>query len=123
MTDTTRLQMREQMFKTMVALEGAAIAATAYFESMGRPAEPVESPPEPNEEIEQLGRVITKHHQALSILATFAEFKDSGFFGATPRGLMISMLGMRACSDCVGTGWLSRDEGCKPCRATGYIKS
>lgn len=115
-------QMREQMFKTMEALEKASNAATAYFEAI-TPKEP-EPPKAPTDsELEQLGKVIAKHHQALGLIATFGEFKEAGFGILDPRRSITSKLGMRACADCGGTGWIARDETCKTCKRTGYIKA
>lgn len=151
--DPAEKEMREQMFKTMVALEKAANAATTYFEAVTpKPDEPksitdfkcvhcpekattrdnrglsvceehVKQPKAPTEdELKQMGKIIAKHHQALGLIATFGEFKDAGFGFQPPRGKITSLLGMRSCSDCVGTGWLARDETCKSCNNTGYIK-
>lgn len=153
--DPSEEDMRQQMFKTMVALEKAANAATAYFEAITPVpvAEPqsftdfkcvrctekattrdsqglsvceehAKQPKTPtDDELKQMGKVIAKHHQALGLIATFGEFKDAGFGFQPPRGKITSLLGMRSCSDCVGTGWLARDETCKSCGSTGYIKA
>jgi hypothetical protein len=176
MSDPAEDQMRQQMFKTMVALERMADAVTDFLGRSGqkwpaagsmnvseesdeddealrqlrmkvagggkcehlhtqtqckvcaqwieRTAEVERRPPAPTEdELKQIGGVVAKHHQVLGLLATFGELKDGGVLNTPPRSKIISLLGMRACSDCVGTGWIARDETCASCGRTGYIKA
>lgn len=114
-------EMREQMYKTLVALERAANAVADHFDAEKAKGEEAPTEPEPDA-VEQLGMVVAKHHQALGLIATFGEFKEAGFGILDPRRSITSKLGMRACADCGGTGWIARDETCATCKRTGYIK-
>jgi len=117
MTTPAEDQMRQQMYKSLVALEKMCDAVTAYL------AADEERRAKAETELDGMGKVVSKHHQALGILTTFSELKDVGLVGTTPRNKLVSLLGLRACPDCVGTGWIARDETCKNCGRTGYIKS
>jgi hypothetical protein len=74
-------------------------------------------------ELEEIGKVVAKHHRALGLLATFGMMKDKPAFGTDPSQAVARLLGMRACRNCVGTGWVARDESCDECERTGYIKA
>jgi len=128
--------MRQQMFKTMVAMEKMADAVTDFLGRTGaqwpaagsmvagQTTEAAEPPRAPTgDELEKIGKVVAKHHQALAVIATYGVFKDAGFFGTQPDRKLTSLLGMKACDECVGTGWIARDESCKKCGRTGYVKS
>lgn len=136
-------QMRQQTFNTMVALEEMANAVTAHlnphlnpFEGVTRISGDLEvegnlavkgmttvvnSEAGPGE-LENLGKVVAKHHQALGLIATFGMMKDKPASGTEPAWAISKLLGMKACKNCVGTGWIASDETCEECGRTGYIK-
>ena len=74
-------------------------------------------------DLKEIRETLTAHHKALAILSTFAQFIDVGFFGTKPSEKIKCLIGDRACVECVGTGWLARDERCKDCRGVGYLKA
>ena len=82
----------------------------------------VESNFEDSSKLDELGKVVAKHHQALALIATFGAFKDKHAFGTQPIRALANLLGLKACKDCVGTGWIARDESCDTCKQSGYIK-
>lgn len=124
--------MRTQMFKTMVALEKMCDAVTDFLGQDGAqwPAagavkivEEQEIPKATTgDELKSLGRIVAKHHQALGLVATFAEMRNIPAFGTQPARAIADLLGMKACDECVGTGWIARDETCAKCGRTGYLK-
>ena len=82
----------------------------------------VEASYEDSSKLDELGSVVAKHHQALGLLATFGTMKDGPNLGTSPIKALANLLGLKACEDCVGTGWIARDETCKTCKRAGYIK-
>lgn len=72
-------------------------------------------------ELEDIRKQIADHRKAIAILSTFAQFKDS-FFGTKPDRAVQRLVGLKSCS-CVGTGWVARDEQCKQCSTSGYLKA
>ena len=124
--DPAEAEMRTQMFKSLAALERMCDAVTEHLTADKQPPEQdtPEPPKAPTEEgLAQLGKVVAKHHQALGLLATFGMMKDATAFGTPPAGRIAILLGMQACRNCVGTGWVARDETCDECGRTGYVKA
>jgi len=74
-------------------------------------------------ELDELSRVITKHHQALGLIATFAMMKDQPARGMDPARAVATLLGMQACRDCVGTGREDGRHPCSFCQGTGYTRA
>jgi len=134
-------QVREQMFKTMVALEKAANAVAKHLnplEGVTKVSGDLEvegnltvngttatgSSEVTPDVLAEISKVVAKHHQALALLASFGMMKDTPMLSGTePAGKIASLLGMAACRNCVGTGWVARDETCSECDRTGYIKA
>lgn len=115
-------EMRKQMFKSLVALEKMCDAVTAHLAV--RPPEQSEAPEETSsaqESIDKMGGVVAKHHKALALLATFGMMKDRPTLGSEPSGEIARLLGMKACRNCVGTGWVARDETCGECNRSGFL--
>jgi len=82
----------------------------------------VESSYEDSSKLDELGKVISKHHRALGMIASFGMMKDKPAFGTEPARAIANLLGMQACKNCVGTGWVARDETCGECDRSGYIR-
>ena len=127
-------QMRQQMYKTLGALERMADAVTDYLTTDAvtdypvadkKPAEEPEvtDPAASQVELDEMGKVVAKHHRALALLATFGMMKDKPMRGADPAKEIASLLGMAACRNCVGTGWVARDETCGECNKAGFLKA
>jgi len=74
-------------------------------------------------EVEVLQRMVNDHHRALALIVTFGQFKDAGFFGTKPDHAIARLIKLKACENCVGTGWVARDETCDQCKRRGYIES
>jgi hypothetical protein len=60
------------------------------------------------------------HRQALAIIARFGAFGGASFGLPDPQEQVARKIDLKAC-DCVGTGWLARDESCKGCGGRGYV--
>jgi len=72
---------------------------------------------------DEVRKELVKHRKALALISSFATFGDAGFFGVQPARAIQSLIGSVACKECVGTGWVARDESCKHCHASGYIEA
>lgn len=73
-----------------------------------------------------LDRVIKRldnHAKALAIIASFGGFENVSFGQSEPGGQVRSLAGISVCRECVGTGWLARDETCRDCNGKGYKSS
>ena len=73
-------------------------------------------------ELAEIRKTLEKHKKALAIIGTYAKF-ESGAHGSPPRPREVvkELAGLASCNQCVGTGWLDRDERCQSCRGNGYV--
>jgi len=142
--------MRFQMIRTLQSLERMADAVTDHLTADKRPAETeesvvhtfhgdvivkghltvegctttVESKHETaplSDEIRGIQETLLKHRKALAVVASEAQFKDS-FFGTSADCQIASLVGLRSCKSCIGTGWIARDETCSECKRQGYME-
>jgi len=90
---------------------------TAPTESIPGPMAPLDS------DLKEIRETLDKHRKALGLIATFGQFRDVGFFGTEPKQALSRLTKLRACPECVGTGWLARDESCKNCKTRGYLET
>ena len=81
-----------------------------------------ESSPAPrNEDLQKIWETITKHRKALAIIGTLGGFENVGFSQMEPGRKVRSLVELSACRECIGTGWIARDETCTNCNREGYI--
>lgn len=71
-------------------------------------------------DVEEIRKTLDAHRKALAVVAEFGQFKNV-VFGMNPDRQIQSLVKLRACPECVGTGWVARDETCKKCGRKGYI--
>ena len=74
-------------------------------------------------DIAEIRKTLDQLRKALAVVSVFGEFKDAGVFGAKPSDQVARIIGLRVCEECVGTGWIARDETCKNCGQRGYLKA
>jgi hypothetical protein len=123
--DPTDDPMQQQTLKTLEALEKMANAVTAYLTADKQPAEaPEERASKASADaLDEMGKVVAKHHKALALLVTFGMMKDKPMWSAEPADEIGALLGMKACRNCVGTGWFAGDETCGECKGSGFLKA
>ena len=127
---------RVQLFHTLQAVERMANAVTAHLTADRQPAEqtPQDGIPEnenderykkattailPNELV-GMRRELADHRRALALVSTFGVFHPS-VIGMQPSKAIYLLARLSAC-ECVGTGWIARDERCKACDGKGYLE-
>lgn len=95
----------------------------AVYAKRSKVSAPIPGPMAPlDSDLKEIRETLDKHRKALAMLGTFAEFKDVGFFGTKPDRAVEGLIKLKACPDCVGTGWLARDESCRKCKM-GYFEA
>jgi len=73
-------------------------------------------------ELEQINKMLAKQHRALALVAGYAEFEKS-VFQVPPADSITSLIRLKVCRLCAGTGWVARDESCDECGMRGYVKT
>jgi hypothetical protein len=72
-------------------------------------------------DVEEIRKTLGSHQKALALVAQF--FHSTNTFGFNPRNEVERLVGIKACDECCGSGWLARDETCKKCGRRGYTKA
>jgi hypothetical protein len=92
----------EKVFESDVIIEGTRTATVS------------------RSEVDDLWKVVEAHSKALALLTTHTRFNH--FTAITGlREEIKRHVGRVACSQCPGTGWVSRDERCQSCRGKGFV--
>jgi hypothetical protein len=84
------------------------------------PAGPA-GPPMRDEDVHKIWDTLANHRKALAIIGVFAGFENVSFGQTEPGRSVRSLAGLSVCRECVGTGWLARDESCTNCKK-GYVQ-
>jgi hypothetical protein len=74
-------------------------------------------------QFDEILKQLASHRKALAIIGTVGGFENVSFGQSEPGRLVRSLVGLSACRECLGTGWLARDETCKTCAQNGYTKA
>jgi hypothetical protein len=91
------------------------------FYSMGRGPKGDRGVPGPSVDLTEINKRLDQHDKALSIIGVFGGFENVSFGQTEPGRMVRSLVGFSVCRECVGTGWLARDESCTNCKK-GYTK-
>jgi len=123
---TTEDVLQQQSLKTMAALERMANTITEHLTADKQPTQ--QNPPgvdlstAPSDyALKAIHAVLGQHQKALAIIGTLGGFESVGVGRPDPRSEVRYLSGLTVCRECIGTGWLARDESCKSCK-NGYIK-
>ena len=85
--------------------------------------ETVPGPMAPDGDLQEIRKTLDNHRKALALLATFGRYAEphrTRFFGKGVTREVQGLVNLKACPDCVGSGWIARDETCKRCSGVGY---
>ena len=125
---TTEEALQRQSLKTMAALERMANAIIEHLTADKQPAQQnpgpqgVSGPTAPSDDaLKSIHAVLGQHQKALAIIGTLGGFENVSFGQMEPGRQVRYLAGLTVCRECIGTGWLARDESCKNCKK-GYIK-
>lgn len=69
--------------------------------------------------VDRIVKVQDDHRKALAVIAQF--FHSTNSFDLNPRREVERLIGIQACSECGGSGWLARDESCRTCGSKGFV--
>ncbi len=81
-----------------------------------------QGPTGPPADLTEIHKTLEAHRKALAIIGVFGGFENVGFSQMEPGRRVRDLAGLTACRECIGTGWIARDETCSNCKQQGYIK-
>ena len=115
-------EMRNQWYRTMLAAEDAFKSISAHLsgdtarDSKGKLGVSRETP----SDLDEIKNRLDKHNKALAVIGSFVTFEKNSL-GFDPAWKVHSLVGLTACRECGGSGWLARDESCKNCKRSGFL--